>query len=577
MISLLEAYKAGLFRKGELIPNVTAGLIVGVVALPLAMAFAIASGARPEHGIYTAIIAGFVVSTLGGSRVQIAGPTGAFVAILYSVTIHFGIDGLRLATLMAGLILIVMGVARLGSVIRYIPSPVVLGFTTGIGFIIWVGQWNDFLGLPKAAGEHFHERFAGTLELLPQFRPAALGLGLFSLLLIWGSKYVKGLRWMPGPLAALVCATLLQWGCHFDGVATVGSAFGGIPAGLPQFAPPKLTPALLIQLIGPAFTIAMLGAIESLLSATVADGMAGTQHDANQELIGQGIANVIVPLFGGFAATGAIARTATSVKHGGSSPLAGIVHVLLLTATLLFLAPLAMHIPLTTLAAILFVVAYNMSELSRFKYVVLHAPKADVVILLTTFTLTVTVDLVVAINIGVIVAVFHFMRRMIEAVEVQHLSQADLRFDLDELGWQSLPHGLLVYEVAGPLFFGAVQTFEHALLRLQDAQGVLVLRLRHVPFMDLTALDSLAEVIEELRAKGIRVILCEANHRVVTKLWKAKILSAPAEQRYFQDFHQALAAAAALLSPRTVADDASAISRWLAASRTYFGQRGRTG
>lgn len=570
MFSILEAKQAGLFGKGKWLTNVTAGLIVGVVALPLAMAFAIASGARPEQGLYTAIIGGFAVSVFGGSRVQIAGPTGAFIAILAGITAKYGIAGLQLATLMAGLMLIVLGMTRMGGVIRFIPAPVVIGFTTGIAVIIWVGQWKDFLGLTGVDGLHFHERFISSLRALPHFDPNTLAIGTLSLLLTLFSKHIRGLRHVPGPLVALVCATLLQWYCQIPGVATIGSAFGGIPSGLPHFTLPAMSPGLIIQLMGPAFTIAMLGAIESLLSAVVADGMAGTRHDANQELIGQGIANIVVPLFGGFAATGAIARTATSIRHGGSSPLAGIVHVLTLVAILLFAAPYAASIPLATLAAILFVVAYNMSELHRFKFVLLHAPRADAAILLITFVLTVAVDLVVAVNIGMIMAILQFLRRMVEAVEVRSMTNEDVKHELAELGWQKLPMGLLVYEVGGPLFFGAVETLEHALLRTLDARGVLVLRLRKVPFIDITALQSLVDVVQELRGRGMEIMICEANHRVRTKLRKAGVMDAMGEENYLQDFLQTLITAQKRLSALAAETPSSIIGKWLEASKSYL-------
>src|SRR3569623_1203221 len=323
MIAIREAWQAGLLRREHWFPNLVAGVIVGVVALPLAMAFAIASGAKPEQGLYTASVAGLVVSLFGGSRMQIAGPTGAFIVILAGITAKYGVEGLQLATLMAGIILVLLGVARLGSVIKYIPDPVIVGFTAGIGVIIWVGQWQPFFGLPASSGTHFHEKFWHLLTSLPQLHPATTGLAVLSLVLVMFSARVPGLRRMPAPLVAMVIATVLQARFHFDGVATFGSAFGGIPAGLPEFTPPSVSFSRVIELIGPAFTIAMLGAIESLLAAMVADGMAGTKHNSNQELIGQGVANIISPLFGGFAATGAIARTATNVRYGGNSPLAG--------------------------------------------------------------------------------------------------------------------------------------------------------------------------------------------------------------------------------------------------------------
>ena len=543
MITILEAKRAGLFGHGKIVPNVVAGVIVGVVALPLAMAFAIASGARPEQGIYTAIIGGLVVSVLGGSRVQIAGPTGAFIAILAGVTLKYGFEGLQLATLMAGLILVIMGLTRMGGVIKFIPDPVIVGFTAGIGIIIWVGQWRDFLGLPKVEGEHFHEKLLHLIEVLPQLHIPTTGMALMSLLLVLFSARVRGLKRVPGPLVALIVATLLQAVFKFEGIATIGSAFGGIPQGLPRFSFPSITLTQVISLIGPAFTIAMLGAIESLLSAVVADGMTGTKHDSNQELIGQGLANVITPLFGGFAATGAIARTATNIRNGATSPLAGIAHTVTLVLVVLFLAPYAAYIPLACLAAILFVVAYNMSELKHFGYIVRRAPRADVAILLITFLLTVFADLVVAVNIGVILAILQFLRRMTETVDVQVVSSEDLKTELASLGLKDIPKSVLIYEIDGPFFFGAVEKFEHVLTEIHAEPKAVILRFRRVPFMDITGMQTLEEVIVTLRKRGVRIVVCEANDRVRAKLWKAGILKLLGEQDFHERLAQSLASA----------------------------------
>src|SRR4051812_45432829 len=409
MIAFLEARRAGLLRREHWLRNIVAGVIVGVVALPLAMAFAIASGAKPEQGLYTAIVAGLAVSIFGGSRVQIAGPTGAFIVVLAAVTARHGIDGLQIATFMAGVMLIALGAGRLGQIIKYIPDPVIVGFTAGIGTIIFVGEWKDFLGLPAPVGAHFHEKLWHLVQALPQLHPASAMLGVVSLALVVFSQRIPGLRRVPGPLTALVLATAAQAAFSFEGVATIGSVFGGIPRGLPAFHFPEITLGRVIELLGPAFTIMMLGAIESLLSAVVADGMSGTRHDSNQELIGQGLANIAAPLFGGFAATGAIARTATNIRNGGNSPIAGVVHALTLIVVILLLAPLAVHVPLAVLAAILFVVAWNMSEARHFIKMIKRAPLADVVILFVTFGLTVFADLVVAVNIGVILAILQFL------------------------------------------------------------------------------------------------------------------------------------------------------------------------
>lgn len=542
MIAIRHAYRAGLLAPAHWLKNVLAGVIVGVVALPLAMAFAIASGARPEQGLYTAIVAGAAVSLFGGSRVQIAGPTGAFIVILSGITAQYGIDGLQTATLMAGVMLLLLGVARLGNIIKYIPDPVILGFTAGIGVIIFVGQWADFLGLPKPAGAHFHQKLWHLLQALPHFHPATTVLALASLLIVVATPMLPGLKRLPGPLVAMLAATLAERAFHFEGVATLGSTFGGIPRGLPPFELPALGLSRILELIGPAFAIAMLGAIESLLSAVVADGMAGTKHDSNQELIGQGLANLLTPLFGGIAATGAIARTATNIRTGGTSPLAGLVHSLTLLLILLAAAPLFVDVPVAALAAILFLVAWNMSEAKHFVHMLRRAPRADVAILLTTFSLTVFADLVVAVNIGVILATLHFMRRMAKSVEVQQQDGGDLSQELAGQGLEALPKGVVVYAIEGPFFFGAVENFEQAMLETHLDPQLLIIRLRRVPFMDITGLQALEEAVQNLRRRGVAVALCEANPRVRHKLQRAGLLKLLGQDHYFETFAAALAA-----------------------------------
>ena len=540
MIAIVEAARAGLFRRDQWLPNIVAGLVVGIVALPLAMAFAIASGVKPEQGLYTAIIAGLAVSLFGGSRIQIAGPTGAFIVILAGVTATHGVDGLLLATAMAGLMLVLLGFARFGGVLRFIPDPVILGFTAGIGVIIWVGQWKDFFGLDAPAGRHFHEKLLHLVEALPALHPATTALALLSLVLTLHAPRLPGFRRVPGPLVAMVVATLLQSAFHFEGVATIASAFGGIPQGLPKLVMPALSFDRIVELLPSAFTIAMLGAIESLLSAVVADGMAGTRHDSNQELIGQGIANLLTPLFGGFAATGAIARTATNFRNGATGPLAGIVHAFTLIVILLVAAPLAARVPLCALAAILFVVAWNMSEARHFARMLRTAPRPDVAILLITFLLTVFADLVVAVNVGVILAMLLFLRRMANAVEVS--SQAP---PIADGGPQpGVPGGVLVYGIEGPLFFGAVQNLERALAQTHTDPRAIVIRLGQVPFMDMTGIQTLEEAMQNLRRRGVRVLLCEARPNVLRKLVRAELVPEGGEPVHFAGFADALAASA---------------------------------
>jgi SulP family sulfate permease len=534
MIAILEAYRSGEFARQSWVPNIVSGLIVGVVALPLGLAFAIASGVRPEQGIYTSIVGGLAACVLGGSRIQISGPTGAFIVILAGVVAKHGVDGLLVATMMAGVMLLAMGLAKFGRAIRFIPDPVISGFTAGIAVIIWVGQWRDFFGLPKTGGVQFYDKFWHVLLALPQADPATTALAGLSILLVILGPRVPGLHRVPGPLIALVAATATVAGLHLH-VATIGSAFGGIPQGLPHFAWPAMGFDQAMVLLPAAFTIAMLGAIESLLSAVVADGMAGTRHDSNQELIGQGVANILSPLFGGIAATGAIARTATNFRNGGTSPLAGIVHCLTLVMVLLVAAPLAARIPLCALAAILFVVSWNMSGAAHFIRMARTAPRADVGILLITFGLTVATDLVIAVNIGVILAMLHFMRRMASSVEVVAQDSAVLA--------RAVPAGVLVYAIEGPFFFGAVDTLERALDHTHTDPRVLILRLGHVPFMDITGIQALQEAVINLERRGVRVLFCEANMRVLRKLLRAGLFPRSAPKRYFGSLAVALSRA----------------------------------
>ncbi|HEY5505875.1 MAG TPA: SulP family inorganic anion transporter, partial [Coriobacteriia bacterium] len=464
MPAILEAFRAGLLRRDNWLRNLAAGVVVGVVALPLAMAFAVASGAKPENGLYTALIAGLAVTLFGGSRVQIAGPTGAFAVLLAGITAHYGFVGLQLVTLMAGAMLLAFGLAKMGGVIRFIPESVILGFTAGIAVVIWVGQWENFFGLPKTAGEHFHEKLIALVSALPHLNTNTtfMGLAALAVLILW--PLIPRLGKIPAPLVALVAATVAQTILHLPGVATIGSAFGGVPLGLPHLTIPHVSANMVIELVQPAFAVAMLGAIESLLSATVADGMTGVRHDSNQELVGQGIANMASAMFGGFAATGAIARTATNVRHGGDSPLAGLVHAATIALVLVALAPLAYNVPLTALAAILFVVAFNMSSIGHVIRTARRSPRTDVAVMFITMTLTVFADLVLAVEVGIILATLNFLRRMSTAVEVRPLDELDHTEQLPGESAAYVPDGVLVYTVDGPFFFGAVDQFEEALL-----------------------------------------------------------------------------------------------------------------
>lgn len=540
MIALLDAHKAGLLAPKYWLSNLISGVIVGIVALPLAMAFAIASGVKPEQGIYTAIIAGFVVSVFGGSRLQIAGPTGAFIVVLSSITAKYGIDGLQIATMMAGGMLFLLGFARMGAVIRFIPVPVIAGFTAGIGVTIWVGQWKDFFGFEVVNSGHFHQKIVTLVGAFPTLHLPTTALALLSLFIVIYTPKLRLFRRIPGPLAALFVATVIQYLFQVDGIKTIGSVFGELPNELPDITLPTVTLSRAIELIAPAFAIAMLGAIESLLSAVVADRMAGTKHNSNQELIGQGLANMVAPLFGGFAATGAIARTATNIRNGGTGPLSGIVHSITLVFILVVLSPLAFHIPLATLAAILFVVAWNMSEVKHVIKLIKRAPRADVVILLITFTLTVFADLVVAVNIGVILAILHFLRRMASSVEVRKVTTEEVNHEFAHKGGCALPENVAVFAVEGPFFFGAVEQFDHLLTTTQVEPEFVIIRMKWVPFIDITGIEALENVINKLHNKGVNVILTGANERVISKLERAGIIELIGKNNNYTLFENAV-------------------------------------
>ncbi|HEY7985944.1 MAG TPA: sulfate permease [Methylophilaceae bacterium] len=543
MIAILEAKRAGLLNKGHWLNNLLAGIIVGVVALPLAMAFAIASGAKPEQGLYTAIIAGGVTSLFGGCRLQIAGPTGAFIVILAGITAKYGIEGLQVATLMAGVMLMLMGLTRLGGVIKYIPDPVIVGFTSGIGVIILVGQWKDFFGLtPQTGDEHFHQKFWHLIQAFPGLQLQTTALGLLTLAVLLASPRI--FKRIPAPLVAMVSVTFVQWLFHFSNVATIGSAFGGIPQSLPRFSLPDVTVSELLKLIGPAFTIALLGAIESLLSAVVADSMTSTKHDSNQELVGQGIANIFSPLFGGFASTGAIARTATNIRNGASSPVAGVVHALTLVVILLVLAPLASHIPLCALSAILFVVAYNMSEIGRFSHMVRTAPKPDVAVLLITFLLTVFSDLVIAVNIGVVLASLLFMKRMGETVNIEQQSHEEILKEVEDEQF-ALPANTVVYSLEGPFFFGAAERLENTLEEIHHHAEILVLRMAKVPFIDATGMQTLWDLWDTCKRHKTRLVLCGMRPNVVEKLKRAGLAGQIGEMNMLTHIRQLMAEAGA--------------------------------
>ena len=539
MFAIQKAYLDGSLSKDKWSNNIIAGLVVGVVALPLAMAFAIASGVTPQAGIYTAIIAGIFVSLFGGSPVQIAGPTGAFIVLLSSIVVNYGFEGLQIATMMAGIILILMSVAKLGTVIRFIPAPVIMGFTAGIGVTIWVGQWPYFFGFPQLPYmAHFHEKLWAMIQSLPNSDLPTLGIAVLSLALLLILPRIPYIKKVPATIVAMVVATIIQAVYQFPSVLTIGSAFGGIPQGLPEFSIPSLSFDKILTLIGPAFTIAMLGAIESLLSAVVADGMSGTKHESNTELFGQGLANIFAPLFGGIASTGAIARTATNIRQGGNSPLAGIIHAITLCIILLFLAPYAVYIPLASMAAILFVVAYNMSDAPRFVRMLILAPRPDQVILLLTFFLTIFTDLVVAVNVGVVLAVLQFMRKMVNTIDVHEASCAELS---EQIKHEITIHpDIMVYTVEGPLFFGAISAFDRALNSIHKDPKYLIIRFVKVPFVDLTGLRILRSIIEELQKRGIEVLLSDVSYDIRREMYKSDFLDILGRHHMYRKFDSAL-------------------------------------
>jgi SulP family sulfate permease len=537
------------YTRDQLLADLTAGLIVGVVALPLAIAFAIASGVTPDRGLYTAVIAGFIISALGGSRVQIGGPTGAFVVIVYGIVQKYGVDGLTVATIMAGLLLIGFGLARLGAAIKFIPYPVVTGFTSGIAVILIVQQLRDVLGLRLAsAPPDFVERlslYAANIGTINQFA-VALSLTTFLILALWPRVSHK----VPSPFVALILTTVAAYLLHLP-VETIGSRFGEIRAGFPSLALPSISLAEGRLLVGPALTIAVLGAVESLLSAVVADGMIGGRHRSNMELVAQGVANVVTPLFGGIPATGAIARTATNVKSGGRTPIAGMVHALTLLIITLFFGRLAALIPLATLAAIVLWVAYRMAEWRVFKSE-LSAPKSDAIVMVSTFLLTVLVDLTTGIAVGMVLAAFLFMKRMAEVTNVTLVSR-DFQ-DPEQRGDASgaifrrqVPPGVEVYEINGPFFFGAAEKFKDTLAEISKKPKVLIIRMRNVPAIDSTAIHALRDLIRRTRKDRTMVLLSEVRSQPLVALGRSELLDEIGTDALCGDIDEALATARAHL------------------------------
>jgi sulfate permease, SulP family len=533
------------YTRAQLVGDLTAGVIVGIVALPLAIAFAIASGVTPDRGLYTAVIAGFLISALGGSRVQIGGPTGAFVVIVYGIVQRYGVDGLIVATIMGGLLLIAFGLARLGAAIKFIPFPVVTGFTSGIAAILIVQQLRDVLGLRlTSAPPDLLERLSLYAANIRTVNSYAVALSAVTLLILWLWPRVS--HKIPAPFLALIGTTVLVRLLDLP-VETIGTRFGEIQAGFPRLSLPSISWAEGRQLVGPALAIAALGAVESLLSAVVADGMIGGRHRSNMELIAQGVANVVTPLFGGIPATGAIARTATNVKSGGRTPVAGIAHALTLLVITLFFGRLAGLIPLATLAAIVLWVAYRMAEWQVFKSE-LSAPKSDALVMLTTFLLTIFVDLTTGIGVGMVLASFLFIKRMAEVTNVTLVTRdfQDARPSGDDSGAiyrRQVPRGVEVYEINGPFFFGAAEKFKDTLSEVSKKPKVLIIRLRNVPAIDSTAIHALRDLVRRTRKDGTLVLLSDVHAQPLIALGRSELLDEIGEEHLFGDIDEALAAA----------------------------------
>ena len=537
------------YTRAQFAADLTAGIIVGIVALPLAIAFAIASGLTPDRGLYTAVIAGLIISALGGSRVQIGGPTGAFVVIVYGIVQQYGVDGLMVATIMAGLMLVAFGLARLGGAIKFIPFPVVTGFTSGIAAILIVQQLRDVLGLQlTSAPPDFIERltlYATRLNTINSYA-VAISLGTLLVLGLWPRVSHK----IPAPFVALIATTVLVQLLDLP-VETIGARFGEIHAGFPRLTLPSVSLAEGRALVGPALAIAALAAVESLLSAVVADGMIGGRHRSNMELIAQGVANIVAPLFGGMPATGAIARTATNVKSGGRTPVAGITHAITLLVITLFFGKMAALIPLATLAAIVLWVAYRMAEWRVFKSE-LSAPRSDAIVMVVTFLLTVLVDLTVGIGVGMVLASFLFMKRMAEVTNVTMMSREfqDSGPSVDRTGaiyTRRIPRGVEVYEINGPFFFGAAEKFKDTLSEVSKKPKVLIIRMRNVPAIDSTAMHALRDLVRRTRKDGTVVYFADVHAQPLVALSRSELLEEIGQENMFGDVDEALTAARAHL------------------------------
>ncbi len=510
------------YSKQQFSKDAIAGLIVGIVSIPLAIAFAIASGVTPEKGLYTAIIAGFIISAFGGSRVQVGGPTGAFVIIVYGIIQQHGYNGLLVSTIMAGVLLVIFGLCRLGSLIKFIPYSVTIGFTFGIAVLIFIGQIPDFLGLGLTnMPADVVEKIVLLVRNLDKVNFSAAGLAAFTIATIWFSG--KIIKKIPGSLLAILLASLIAYVLGLQ-VETIGSRFGALPSSLPRPALPTFDLSVMKALLRPAFTIAILGAIESLLAAVVADAMIGGRHRSNMELIAQGAANIVSPLFGGLPATGAIARTATNVKNGGRTPVAGMVSAVTLLMVMLFLGGLVQYIPLACLAGILISVAYHMSEW-RAVLGNIRLSRSAAVVTVMTLSITVFVDLTAAIEIGVVLSAITFIRGMSASTSTRlvkslHDEDAETETDYidDERISKRLPEGVVLYEISGPMFFGAIHKFIDVMEEIHNNPAVIILKFTHVPFIDSTGINALRKIIETFRSSGTRFVFCDVQPQVLLRL-----------------------------------------------------------
>jgi len=540
------------YNRSTFYADLAAGITVGIVALPLAVGFAIASGVSPERGIWTAIVAGFLISALGGSLVQVGGPTGAFVPILAGIVLLHGYSGLVLATLMAGALLVLMGVLKLGNLIKFIPYPVTAGFTSGIAVIIFVGQLKEFLGLPKdlKLPAHTPHQVATLIEHFSDINWATVGIGVGVLLIL--IFWPKSWRRIPASIVAVIVSTLAVFLLKLD-VTTIQMKFGELPRGIPSLEFPKVTFDTLQALMVPAFTIAMLGAIESLLSAMVADGMIESRHDSNQELIGQGLANIACPFFGGFSATGAIARTATNIRNGARTPVAGIIHSVTLLVIVLVAAPLVKFIPLVALSGVLLIVAFRMGEWDNFVELY-HGPKSDFWVMVATFVMTVVFDLTVAVGVGLTMAAALFVRRMEEISQIKLVTpESDLDVGSGSIRNKHVPPGVLVYRIEGPFFFGAAEKLEAALNRAGEVPRIVIFRMRNVPAIDATGLHALEIMLEKFHRKHTQLILSGVQPQPMKVLYNAGFVDKIGLDNICANIDVALARAQELLTPAPAA------------------------